>query len=179
MKILKMPTSEHLHECFVYSGGDLYWKYRPESHFKKQRTANMWNAKFAGKRAGRKMAGMDYRQVGVDGVRYLEHRVIAAMFGVSTDACIDHKDRTGRNEIENLRPATQQQNSWNNEGWKKKSSRVGTWEKKNGKWVAYIRVGGSMRHLGTFSSESEAVAARVGAERLYYGEFAISSGSSA
>jgi hypothetical protein len=120
------------------------------------------------------MVGMDYRQVGIDGVRYLEHRVIAAMFGIPTDKMIDHKDRTGRNAVENLRSATQQQNTWNSDGWKKKESRVGTWLKSNGRWVAYIRVDGAMKHLGTFGSESEAVAARIGAERLYYGEFAIS-----
>jgi hypothetical protein len=114
-----------------------------------------------------------YRQVAVDGVRYLEHRVIAAMHGMPLDRFIDHQDRCGlHNRIENLRPATQEQNARNNSGWSKKPSRVGVHQKPNGRWVAYVRADGEHRHLGTFLTEAEAVVVRLAAEAEHYGEFA-------
>lgn len=172
VKILPLPTSEYLRECFTYQDGCLYWRRRPEHHFSRHHVYAVWNAKFAGTRAGRQMVAGYYRQVGLDRVRYLEHRLIAAMHGIPTDRLIDHKDRTGSNRVENLRPATQSQNLMNGTGWAKKPERVGTHKKKNGSWVAYIRANGAHRHLGTYKTEAEAVAAREAAERIYYGEFA-------
>lgn len=95
------------------------------------------------------------------------------MFGVDTSKVIDHRDGDGlNNRVENLRPATHQENARNNSGWKKKESRVGTHQKPNGRWVAYIRRGGRHAHLGTFLTEAEAVSARVLAEGQVYGQFA-------
>jgi hypothetical protein len=172
MKMLALPKQEYLHDCFTYQDGCLYWKWRPLGHFSRPHVHAVWNAKFAGTRAGRQMVVGHYRQVGLDTVRYLEHRLIAAMHGIPTDKVIDHKDRTGNNRVENLRPATQSQNVMNGTGWRKKASRVGTHQNKNGTWVAYIKANGKHRHLGTYKTEAEAAAARIAAERIYYGEFA-------
>lgn len=38
------------------------------------------------------------------------------------------------------------------------------------KWQAYIKIGGKFKHLGRFSTESEARAVRLEAERLYWPE---------
>ncbi len=137
MKILPIPPKEHLDECFMYDDGRLYWRKRPASHFRTARAAAVWNAKYAGKRAGRKMVGSAYRQIGLDSVRYLEHRLIAAMHGLDIEQCIDHRHGDGAdNRIEFLRPASQQQNCWNNSGWAKKPLPVGVSRKPNGRFIA-------------------------------------------
>jgi hypothetical protein len=168
----KLPDAEYLKTILSYEDGVLTWLPRPQSHFKTKATAAMWNGKFSGTRAGRQMPTNPYRQIMVDGVRFLEHRLIAQMFGLDTSNEIDHIDGNGlNNRIENLRPATRAQNMRNTTGWAKKASRVGVHQKPNGRWVAYIRHGGHT-HLGTFIEESDAISAREAAERAVYGEYA-------
>lgn len=121
------------------------------------------------------MVDCEYRQIGLNGIRYLEHRLIAAMLGIDTSNLIDHKDGSGSNLSTNLRPATHSQNMRNNAGWSKKKERIGVQKRPNGKWTASIRTECRKRHIGTFDTEAEAIAARLGAERVYYGEFARSS----
>lgn len=174
MKILKLPGKEFLHECFFIVDGSLIWKTRQKSHFSSQRAWAMWNAKFAGKIAGRKMHLSNYRQVGVSGIRYLEHRIIAKMMGVESEQRIDHIDGNGlNNKIGNLRPVTQSQNCMNTLGWSKKPLRVGVYIKNNGRFTASCRVDGKQKHLGTFETYKEAVCARVDAENKYYGQFSV------
>lgn len=168
----KLPTVTHLDEVVSYKEGMLFFRIRPRSHFKSDRAWNMWNAKFAGKRAGRLMQSGHYRQVMVDGVRYLEHRLIAAIHGISTDQCIDHIDGNGLNNIPaNLRAASQAENTRNNAGIRGKAERVGVSKKANGKFVAYIRSAGKHKHLGTFELETDALKARIDAEKSVYGDF--------
>jgi hypothetical protein len=172
-RLLPLPPAEYLAECFRYEDGVLFWRRRPDTHFKCQRSANIWNSKFPEKRAGRQMPNGAYRQVAVDGIRYLEHRVVAAMHNMPLDQFIDHRDRCGdHNRIENLRPATPSQNMRNNSGWSKKSSRVGVHQKQNGRWTAYIRTSAGHLHLGTFLTEERAIEVRREAEATHYGEFA-------
>lgn len=173
MKILNLPEKEFLHECFFIVDGALIWKTRQKTHFNSQRSWAMWNAKFAGKIAGRKMHLSNYRQVGVSGVRYLEHRIIAKMLGIDSEQRIDHIDGNGlNNKIENLRPVTQSQNGMNTLGWSRKSLRVGVYIRSNGKFTASCRVDGKQKNLGTFETYKDAVCARVEAENKYYGQFA-------
>jgi hypothetical protein len=176
MKLMPLPSAEYLHACFVYEDGALTWRVRPREHFRSNRAHNMWNAKFAGKRAGFPMVGGRYRQVGINGNKFLEHRVIAAMHGIPTDAEIDHRDRTASNAVSNLRPATRSQNMRNTEGWAKKATRVGVFQRENGKWTAYIRADGKHKNLGTFETEEDAGKARESAERVFYGQFAAHAG---
>ena len=44
------PPIELLDECFKYfpTIGVLYWRERPENHFKSRRTCEMWNSRYAG-----------------------------------------------------------------------------------------------------------------------------------
>jgi len=176
--MIPIPRADYLKAVFEYVDGALFWRLRPDNHFSSARVATMWNARFALRRAGREMirakhkAG--YRQVMLDGKRLLEHRVIAGMFGLPTDAEIDHIDGDpSNNRIENLRPATRFENARNNSGWRNKPFRVGVTQKRNGKFIAYIRSNdGKQKHLGSFESEAEAVAARSAAEIVVYGSFA-------
>lgn len=168
----KLPDVDHINEVLEYRDGSLFFKFRPERHFKSARSYHMWNSKFSGKRAGRQMVGQSYRQVMIDGVRYLEHRVIAAMHGIPVDKCIDHIDGNGLNNIpSNLRSATQEQNTRNSRGNHDKSERVGVHKKTNGRFVAYIRDGGKHKHLGTFLKIEDAISVRIAAELSIYGEF--------
>jgi hypothetical protein len=181
--MIPIPGADYLKSVFEYVDGALFWKQRPADHFGSAKAWAMWNARFANKRAGREMvrAGGDtgYRQVMIDGCRLLEHRVIAAMFGLNTADEIDHIDGDpSNNRIENLRPAKRHENCRNNAGWGKKFLRVGVHAKKNGRFTAYIRSNdGKQTHLGTFVSEQEAVAARKAAETLIYGGFARAASS--
>lgn len=174
MKAKPIPDVGYLLQCFKYQDGALYWLERPLEHFKNKQTHAMWNAKFSTKRAGRQMSGkVPYWQIGLDGKRYLEHRMIAAIHGISVDNNIDHRDRNGANNLpSNLRPATQSQNTKNNSGWKKKVSPCGVHQRSNGTWVAYVRAVGRLKHLGTFPTMEEALVVRRQAERTYYGSFA-------
>lgn len=175
-----LPPREYLNQCFTYQDGTLIFKIRPKEHFDKQRTWAMWNAKFSGKRAGRQMPNIPYRQVMVGKVRFLEHRVIAAMHGLDLTNWIDHIDGDGlNNRVENLRPATLSQNQRNQRGWKGKQTRVGVHKKSNGRYVVLLRVEGRSKSFGTFIREADAVAARVAAEKLHYGEFAVSNSRAA
>lgn len=174
MNIKAIPPADYLAECFEFKDARLWWKERPRDHFKADRSCNMWNAKFAGRVAGRPMKVPPYWQVMIDGRRYLNHRVIAAMHGIDTSGLIDHRNGDGSdNRPENLRACNSQQNAMNNTGWRRKDAPAGV-SVRDGKWVAYIRDGGRHRHLGTFASEDEALAARLSAERRLYGEFAAS-----
>jgi hypothetical protein len=170
-----IPDAGYLAECFVYECGGLTWKKRPLSHFKNARTHAMWNAKFAFKKAGREMAKGGYRQVGLDCLRYLEHRIIAVMNGVSVDGVIDHRDGNGgNNRIENLRPATQMQNCMNNSGWKKRSLPRGVYQTKSGRYMASIRINGKAAYLGRFDTIEDAAKARLSAESAHFGRFSFS-----
>ena len=49
----KKLTQDHLKECLTYSPetGIFTWNERPLSHFKDSRCRNMWNSRWANKRA--------------------------------------------------------------------------------------------------------------------------------
>lgn len=170
----KIPETEYLKNIFKYEDGKLFWKVRPVEHFKNKRTASMWNAKFANKQAGRQMKLINYRQVMVDGVRYLEHRIIAKLHGIDTSKEIDHIDGNGlNNRFENLRPANRSQNNRNTSCKKNKNLRVGVGKNGSGKFISYIREDGKHRYLGTYENYESACAARVSAEIAIYGEYSI------
>lgn len=186
MRINALPATPYLGACFSVVDGDLYWKHRPDSHFPQKgcrpssQIAKMWNAKHSGNRAGRVMQGKTpYRQVGIDGKRFLEHRVVAAMSGLSITQVVDHIDGNGlNNNPTNLRSASQQQNSMNNAGWKSRDSYPGVYRRDRisgkSKWIALIRIQGKNKSVGTFDSYEKAVLARISAEEIYRGGFSYS-----
>ena len=87
----------------------------------------------------------------------------------------DHKNR---NELDNrkcnLRPATQQENSYN----KKKpanntSGIIGVWwNKRNQNWCSEIKANKQKIFIGSFINKEDAIKARLEAEAKYFGEFA-------
>lgn len=155
--------------AYFKSSGEFYWRNHPHVH-----------AALRGKRAGR--ARLDgYRDISVQRVRILEHRL--AFFYVNgrwPAEQIDHiNGLRSDNRWRNLREATKSQNMQNTAGHRtrKSSSRVGVEFCANfvGKpWHAHIRVNLKRVTVGYFSSEAEAIAARISAEKTHYGEFAYS-----
>lgn len=90
---------------------------------------------------------------------------------------VDHIDGDGLNcRRSNMRLATIAENTCNQRlSAANKSQRRGVrWDKRWGKWVAYIGVAGRTVHLGRFKDLDEAAAKRAEAEAKYFSEFANS-----
>ena len=97
---------------------------------------------------------------------YLLHRVIYKYFNDEWDLTdsssknqIDHIDINPLdNRIENLRRVNNSQNQRNKNKKKNCSSQYKGvyWHKQNNKWLAYIRIDGKIKHLGSFTNEEEA-----------------------
>ena len=120
--------------------------------------------------------GKGYRTIGINNCRFLEHRVVWLLCkGEWPLDQIDHKNRIrDDNRIENLRIASQRQNSMNSSISKNnKSGKTGvTWHKHTNKWRVRIRVDGQSIYLGLFKYKQDAINARKEAEKKYFGEFA-------
>jgi hypothetical protein len=88
----------------------------------------------------------------------------------------DHVDgNTLNNQRFNLRPATHQQNLFNQRIQKRQKSskyKVVIWHKKNKNWHAYIKVNQKQISLGSYIEEQEAASAYNRAAIKYFGKFA-------
>ncbi|WP_410000336.1 HNH endonuclease [Halomonas sp. I1] len=152
------------------STGELRWKARPESMFagKKKGCCTRWNNRYAGKIAGsaaERSNGLCYWAVRINDKLYLAHRVAwLILYGQWPSDKIDHLDGDGlNNRIDNFREATQKDNMQNQ--CLRQTSSTGvcgvSWRDDLGKWRAYLR----KKHLGTFDTLLDAVAARRSAEK--------------
>jgi hypothetical protein len=129
----------------------------------------------AGKRSG--SAGpKGYRLLHINGSYYMEHRIAwTIIYGqIPEGMTVDHiNGRKGDNRIENLRLATDCQNSYHRP---KKSNNVsgfkGVYQRENGKYRAVITAGKKRKSLGSFNTKEEAYAAYCEAARRLHGEFA-------
>jgi len=85
---------------------------------------------------------------------------------------LDHKDRIGgNNAIDNLRPATHQQNMCNQGVRYTNMLGVKGVQKRHNKYRAYITVNYKTIHIGTFDTLEAAIDARTKAANFYHGEF--------
>ena len=148
--------------------------YDPETGVFTWRVARTNRVK-VGEEAGSIMP-IGYRMVRLDGKDYLLHRLAHLyMTGEWPEGQLDHKNNDrADNRWDNLRPATWSQQranalkrSDNTSGYKGVS-----WNKRLGKWHAYITLDRKRRHLGFFESAHEAKAAYERASRDLFGEFA-------
>lgn len=153
--------------------GFLFWKTRAVT----KPQDKSWNKKYAGKQVAANTRDADgYHIFFIKGRKYLGHKVAWMLFyGSNPPKEIDHKngDRFD-NRIGNLRSCTRSQNcrnakirSNNKSGFKGVS-----WNSRINRWFSYINYGGKMRSLGHFKQKDDAVAARLQAEKLHFGEFA-------
>jgi len=78
--INKLPPYEYLHACFDYdpSIGILYWKKRPQAHFKTVKGMEQFNKHHAGKVAGVQKK-TDIRIIRLDGTNTQNRRIIWKM----------------------------------------------------------------------------------------------------
>lgn len=116
-----------------------------------------------------------YIAIGVEGRRYLAHRL--AWFYVHSEwpEFLDHRDCDGlNNRISNLRPSTRGQNEHNT--GKRRNNTSGHkgvhWDKHRKKWVARLMCDGKMRLMKRFNTQSEAIEAHREAAQKHHGEFA-------
>jgi hypothetical protein len=153
-------TKEYLHNLFEYSEGKLYWK------------------KSVPRRKAGTQAGCvhpeGYCFVTINYKKYLVHRIIFMMHFGYLSSEIDHIDNNkANNNIDNLRPATRQQNKnntgitvANTSGYKNVS-----WNKKTQKWKVELRVNEKKKYIGLFEDLELADLVAFTAREKYHGEF--------
>lgn len=116
-----------------------------------------------------------YIQIGIAGEVHPAHRLIFLLHHGYCPQYIDHIDgnRTNNN-IENLRPATLNQNARNCKVPSHNTSghKGVCWDKNRCKWMAYITINNKFKSLGRFDNIEDAAEAYKTAAKQYFGEFA-------
>lgn len=136
---------------------------------------SVWKWHFTNGYASSTASAAEQRSVGSNkAIRISMHRVLA---GLSYDdvRVVDHIDGNRlNNQRANLRVCSNSQNLQNRGAQANNSSgfKGVTWNKHQRKWHARIRVGPKNKHLGSFTSASEAGEAYRAAALLFHGEFA-------
>lgn len=109
-----------------------------------------------------------YRQVCVQGRRYMAHRLAwLYVYGEWPAGQLDHRNQVkDDNWLGNLRLSDNQTNQENVEQWShNRSGRRGVSLLKTGGFQASIKTNGKNKHLGNYDNIIDAVAARMRAER--------------
>lgn len=142
---------EFMAECFDvdFDNGVLYWKQRPESHFKTTAACKSWNKKLAGKRAGSKLSPKNkrtsYIMVHISKVGHIfAHHIIFCMYHkIDQVIMLDHLDQNGlNNSITNLVRTSPSKNMQNKRKYlNNKTNIVGVSWHSNGCWEAKIGSG--------------------------------------
>lgn len=145
-------TQARLQELLQYDPdtGEFTRRRRPSNHIEPGQRAG-WDHKDG------------YRCIKVDGSCYLAHRLVwLYVHGHWPADQLDHiNGRRSDNRISNLRECTNAENQQNRKrGANNSSGYVGVRLSVYGTWLAFIRKDGKQRHLGTFSTKAEAIAAR-------------------
>ena len=119
-----------------------------------------------------------YRQIRIDGILYMAHRVAWMMtYGCWPAGQLDHiNGDKADNRITNLREATNGQNKANTFKAQKNSISgiKGVHQWRSDRWTAQIRADGKRYYLGSFKTPEEARMAYADAAARYFGEFAQS-----
>lgn len=152
--------------------------YNPETGvftYKPRDGDNSFNAKIAGKHAGRRRSD-GYVTVKLYGRHYQAARLAwACMKGEWPPGEVDHINGVpSDNRMENLRQATHQQNAMNRRRRSDNTSgyKGVSFNKQAGKWQATICISGRNCYLGLFASAEEAAAAYQAAAPQFHDQFA-------
>ena len=127
-----------------------------------------------GREAG-SLSNWGYRVVCVDGVICSYHNIVYIYFNGKIKNEVDHIDGDPlNNNIENLRPCTHRQNSYNHKIRKDNTSGIKgvCWSKSANKWQAYMKAEGKRFHIDHFKNKSDAERAIRTAREKYHKEFA-------
>lgn len=154
-------TFKEANELFTYSGGQLFWKARGKSRRYKKPVG--WKAPNG------------YLRVEIGRKTYAVHRIIWVLHGNQLTESIDHiNGNVTDNRIENLRGATQSQNSMNRR--LRRDSRSGikgvSWNKQRNKWRAGVTLNGKCYCAGYFECKDDAAKAVTSLRLQLHGEFA-------
>ena len=155
-------SKESLHELFEYRDGDLYWKVSPTNSVQINDKAGCFDN--------------GYYKTSINGKDYGNHRIIFAMHHGYFPAMIDHIDRNpSNNRIENLRPATNQQNQWNTDKNFRNTSGYKNvlFRKERNKWTCRFKVNGKHIMRGSFDTAEEANAYAEKLRQELHGEYAL------
>ena len=150
-----MITQFAIRSVLDYRDGLLYWK----------------NASVASSYRDAK----GYMRIGIDGKRYLQHRIIYLMFHGNLPSVIDHIDgNTSNNKIENLRAATNIENLQNMKlcPANTSGSKNVSWDTKAKKWLVMLNVSGVRKYIGLFKDLELADLVATEARNKYHGQFA-------
>lgn len=143
-----------------YTNGELLWLTGPRK----------------GKRAGC-LRPDNYRVIGINGLQYLEHRVIWFYHHKRwPNKDLDHKDRDrSNNKITNLREAAVSDNNINSGVAKHNTSgyRGVYFCRGMKKWAAQIDKNNKAVYLGCYNTKEEAAFARQTAEAQMFPEYAV------
>ena len=172
------PNPDALNEILLYNKktGDISWRERKSSMFldgfrSAKHNCKIWNAKFAGKKAGTPEQG--YIRISIQGKGHLAHRIAWAMhFGEwpSNAQEIDHiNGRRSDNRISNLRVVDDTSNARNQKIHRNNSSGVSgvSWLPRLNKWQVRIGINGREKYVGIFSDFDHAKTARLNAEKQF------------
>ncbi len=150
--------------------GWLIFKKRPIEHFKNKKGMNIYNGRFAGKRAGH-LSSSGYIQVRYKGKVSLAHRIVWEIYyGKEPGGMVDHIDGDpSNNRICNLRIVDRSSNAKNSKRSDSNTSGVtGVSKSFNGeRWRSYITSKGKTISLGVYDEFEDAVNARKEAEMKY------------
>ena len=153
--------------------GIFTWRHRDRKYFKTDRGPNPWNARYAGKEAGR-FTFYGYIQIKIFEYEFYAHRIAYLyMTGSFPEMYIDHIDRNkSNNRFENLRVVSQavnMQNTFNPYRSNKLKVR-GVRQTASKKFDARISVNGQDHALGTFETAAQAEAAYLAAKASLHPE---------
>lgn len=177
MRKIRTLDYETAKELFYYNKttGVLQWRDRPKSKFKTAGQWKFWRARYACAPAGHKhtcTVGKSYIQVRVKGVLHYAHRIVWVLnYGFLEETMeIDHIDGNGiNNKIENLRVVTNQENKRNQRLMSSNSSGYTgvSFDKRRGRYEAYITIQSKKISLGSFKTAEEAYAIRCAANKEF------------
>jgi hypothetical protein len=154
-------TQERLKELLTYDPetGVFVWVTRPSKSIKVGDVAGSFRPD-------------GYRQIQIDGAQFRAHRLAwLYMTGTFPPDQIDHIDRNPtNNQFTNLRAVTGSENQHNSGKPKDNTSgyRGVSYDKRDKKWRASIRLNNVLKNLGYFPTPEEASVAYLAAQRIYH-----------
>lgn len=153
-------TQARLKELLHYDPdtGSFVWVRKPARNIPVGRTAGC-------------VSGNGYRQISVDGVIYLSHRLAWLYTHGEWPGEIDHKNRDkADNRVDNLRDTTHQKNCENRalQANNKSGVRGVSWDSANAKWIVHIKQHRKQHFVGRFELLDQAAQARTLAEATLY-----------
>lgn len=153
-------SRDRVNELLEYKDGKLFWRVDRQAQ------------KVAGKLAGF-VHSTGYRHIWFDGTAHKAHRLVFLLHHGYLPRCIDHVNgNKDDNRIENLRPATHQENNRNARLRKDNQAQAKGVVRIKDRWRAYIYVGKKQHNLGRFDRIEEAKAAVAEARIWLHGDFA-------